>query len=160
MQHHLKPLSRAHSDNQILRIEVSLRHEGYKRKLGDEQTAGLSNDEILYLAYDKQPHIMNSYLKKMFPCQGKHLPYEKAKAKIETEITDDSKKEQMLFLLKKASSDAYLNVAADDCRKELDISKKVIDRLYNDFDKLDVNVLTFKKDSKIKNLSSFRSLSL
>ena len=91
-------------------------------------------------------------------CSGKHLPYEKAKAIIEREITNNTKREQMLYCLKKASSDACLNVAADDCMSEFNISKKVLNRLYRDFDKLDVNVLTFKKDSKIKTLPSFRSL--
>ena len=146
--------------NQILRIEVSLRREGYTRKLGAKRIKGMSNDEILCLAYDKLPHIMNSYLEKLFPCQGKHLPYEKAKAKIETEIVDDAKKEQMLFLLKKASSDACLNVAAEKCMTRFGITKKVIKRLFKDFDKLDLNVLTFKKDSKIKNLNSFHDLLL
>ena len=144
--------------NQILRIEVSLSHEGYKRKLGENNMKDLSYDELLFLAYSKLPEILNSYLKRLFPCKGQYLPYEKAKAKIEKEITDDTKKEQMMYLLKKASSDACLNVAADDCMSEFSISKKVLNRLYRDFDKLDVNVLTFKKDSKIKTLPSFRSL--
>ena len=146
--------------DQILRIEISLSHEGYKRKLGEEQIKSLSYDEILRLAYNSFPTILSSYLKKLFPCKGQYLPYEKARAIIEREISDQVKKEQMLYFLKKASSDACLNVAADACMKEFSITKKVLDRLYKDFDKLDVNVLTFKKDSKTKYLSGFRSLSV
>ena len=41
-------------------------------------------DELLYLAYSKLPEILNSYLKRLFLCKGQYLPYEKAKAKIET----------------------------------------------------------------------------
>ena len=86
--------------------------------------------------------------------------HEKAKAMIEREITDDTKQEQMLYFFKKASSDACLNVAAEKCMNRFGISKKVIKRLYKDFDKLDLNVLTFKKDSKIKSLNSFRDFTL
>ena len=146
--------------NQVLRIEISLDHEGYKRKLGAKQIKELSYDEILFQAYTELPDILQSYMKKIFPCSGKILPYEKAKAIIEREITDDTEQEQMLYLLKKASSDACLNVAAEKCMNRFGVSKKVIIRLYKDFDKLDLNVLTFKKDSRIKSLNSFRNLPL
>ena len=46
----------------------------------------------------------------------------------------------MLLLLKKASSDACLNVAAGDCMKEYDISKKMLSLLCRDFDKLGASI--------------------
>ena len=144
--------------DQVLRLEISLDHEGYKRKLGSDHIKALTHDEIAFELYQQIPTIMNSHLKRLFPCNGKHLPYEKAKAIIERQINDETKQEQMLFMLKKASSDACLNVAAEECMNRFGITGKVIKRLYKDFDKLDVNVLTFRKDSKIKNLPSFRFL--
>ena len=57
--------------------------------------------------------IPERYLEKLFPCTGSHWRYPEAKKLIETADLSGKMKEQMLFLLKKASRCRSLTAAVE-----------------------------------------------
>lgn len=84
------------------------------------------------------------------PCDGKHLPYQKAKRRIEKKITNKKTQERMLYLLEKTSRSDTLDHAIKKTQERYRIGEKGMKSLLKQFDAIQVNPITFRKDSKIK----------
>ena len=97
----------------ILRIELSMKRNAYYRALKLKPGKKLSYDVILHKLCKHGSKLIRKQMKNLFPCDGKHLPYQKG----------------MKSLLKQ-------------------------------FDAIQVNPITFRKDSKIKKVESFRKMLL
>lgn len=85
----------------ILRIELSMKRNAYYRALKLKPGKKLSYDAILHKLYKHGSKLIRKHMENLFPCDGKHLPYQKAKRRIEKKITNKKTQEKMLYLLEK-----------------------------------------------------------
>ena len=115
---------------------------------------------ILHKLYKHGSKLIRKQMKNLFPCDGKHLPYQKAKRRIEKKITNKKTQEQMLYLLEKTSRSNTLRHAIEKTQEKYSIGKKGMKSLLKQFDEINVNPVTFQKDSKIKSAESFRKMLL
>lgn len=143
---------------QILRIEVSLKRSAYLRML--KLPVNVNYDEVLQDAVIAMSKVLKKYLKRMFPCVGRHLPYPTAVKEIQEKVADEELREKMLFLLNKASRSDSLSMAMEKTMVEYGMGKKEMEKLLKKFDKVNVNPITFKKDSKMKELPGVRKMLL
>lgn len=143
---------------QILRIELSLKRSAYLRML--KLPVGVDYDEVLQDAVISMSKVLKKYMKRIFPCIGRHLPYPTAVKEIQEKVADDMLREKMLFLLNKASRSDSLSVAMEKTMVEYGMGKKEMEKLLKKFDKVNVNPITFKKDSKMKELPGVRKMLL
>ena len=143
---------------QILRIELSLKRSAYLRML--KLPVGVDYDEVLQDAVISMSKVLKKYTKRMFPCVGRHLPYPTAVKEIQEKVADEELREKMLFLLNKASRSDSLSMAMEKTMVEYGMGKKEMEKLLKKFDKVDVNPITFKKDSKMKELPGVRKMLL
>ena len=79
---------------------------------------------------------------------------------IQEKVAEEGLREKMLFLLNKASRSDSLSAAMEKTMVEYGMGKKEIEKLLKKFDKVDVNPITFKKDSKMKELPGVRKMLL
>ena len=143
---------------QILRIEVSLKRSAYLRML--KLPVGVDYDEVLQDAVISMSKVLKKYLKRMFPCVGRHLTYPTAVKEIQEKVADEVLREKMMFLLNKASRSDSLSMAMEKTMVEYGMGKKDVEKLLKKFDQVDVNPITFKKDSKMKELPGIRKMLL
>ena len=115
---------------------------------------------ILRKLYKHGSKLIRKQMKNLFPCDGKHLPYQKAKRRIEKEITNKKTQEKMLYLLEKTSRSDTLDHAIKKTQERYRIGEKGVKSLLKRFDAIQVNPITFRKDSKIKSAESFRKMLL
>lgn len=130
-----------HRDKKILRLEVSVKREAFLKKLDLNRKDDLYT--MLKAGYDNVYAAIHDFLDKLFPARGIHLPYPEAEKKIQKCRLDSDIKEQMLFLLKKTSRGAGLDIAA----KKWKIHYKIVDSrkfhsIMKQFDQLCVNPVT------------------
>lgn len=144
----------------ILRIELSMKRNAYYRALKLKPGKKLSYDVILHKLCKHGSKLIRKQMKKLFPCDGKHLPYQKAKRRIEKEITNKKTQEKMLYLLEKTSRSDTLDHAIKKTQERYRIGEKGMKSLLKQFDAIQVNPITFRKDSKIKKVESFRKMLL
>ncbi|WP_191378770.1 hypothetical protein [uncultured Flavonifractor sp.] len=141
----------------VLRLEVSLKREALLKKLSVERTDPLY--EQLKAGFHMVQDVISHYLKKLIPCSGVHVRYEKACKGIQTRIKDPVLQEQMLFLLKKTSSGVGLDTAARKLVERYhDRNGKIFKRALENFDHLDVNPITLANSSTKAQLPSMRNL--
>lgn len=143
---------------QILRIELSLKRSAYLRML--KLPVGVDYDEVLQDAVISMSKVLKKYMKRIFPCIGRHLPYPTAVKEIQEKVVDEELREKMMFLLNKASRSDSLSAAMEKTMMEYGMGKKEMEKLLKKFDKVDVNPITFKKDSKMKELPGVRKMLL
>ena len=143
---------------QILRIELSLKRSAYLRML--KLPVNVDYDEVLQDAVISMSKVLKKYTKRMFPCVGRHLPYPTAVKEIQEKVADEELREKMLFLLNKTSRSDSLSMAMEKTMMEYGMGKKEMEKLLKKFDKVDVNPITFKKDSKMKELPGVRKMLL
>ena len=143
---------------QILRIELSLKRSAYLRML--KLPVGVDYDEVLQDAVISMSKVLKKYLKRMFPCVGRHLTYPTAVKEIQEKVADEVLREKMMFLLNKASRSDSLSMAMEKTMVEYGMGKKDVEKLLKKFDQVDVNPITFKKDSKMKELPGIRKMLL
>ena len=125
----------------LVRIEVSLKREAFLEKLSLERKDKLY--DMLAAGYEQAQDVLEEYLQKMFPCSGEFVSYKRAKKAIEIHIRDQQLREQMLYLLKKASRSAGLDTAVQMLRDQYkDVDHRRLKKIYETFDKLNVNVIT------------------
>ena len=144
----------------ILRIELSMKRNAYYRALKLKPGKKLSYDVILHKLCKHGSKLIRKQMKNLFPCDGKHLPYQKAKRRIEKEITNKKTQEKMLYLLEKTSRSDTLDHAIKKTQERYHIGEKGVKSLLKRFDAIQVNPITFRKDSKIKKVESFRKMLL
>lgn len=144
----------------ILRIELSMKRNAYYRALDLKAGEKLSYDLILHKLYNHGRKLICKQMEKLFPCDGTHLPYQRAKRMIEKKIMNHKTQEQMLYLLEKTSRSNTLRHAIEKTQEKYSIGKKGMKSLLKQFDEINVNPVTFQKDSKIKKLQSFRKMLL
>lgn len=144
----------------ILRIELSMKRNAYYRALKLKPGKKLSYDVILHKLCKHGSKLIRKQMKNLFPCDGKHLPYQKAKRRIEKEITNKKTQEKMLYLLEKTSRSDTLDHAIKKTQERYRIGEKGMKSLLKQFDAIQVNLITFRKDSKIKSAESFRKMLL
>ena len=143
---------------QILRIELSLKRSAYLRML--KLPVGVDYDKVLQDAVISMSRVLKKYMKRMFPCVGRHLPYPTAMKEIQEKVADEVLREKMMFLLNKASRSDSLSMAMEKTMVEYGMGKKELEKLLKKFDQVDVNPITFKKDSKMKELPGVRKMLL
>ena len=143
---------------QILRIELSLKRSAYLRML--KLPVDVDYDEVLQDAVITMSKVLKKYMKRMFPCVGKHLPYPTAMKVIQEKVADEVLREKMLFLLNKTSRSDSLSMAMEKTMVEYGMRKKEMEKLLKKFDKVDVNPITFKKDSRMKEFPGIRKMLL
>lgn len=141
---------------QILRIEFAMRRKEYLSVM--KLSRDMPFDQVLWRMITAIDSIPERYLEKLFPCTGSHWRYPEAKKLIETADLSGKMKEQMLFLLKKASRCRSLTAAVEQLQREYRISTKGIKRIWREFDRLDVNPITLPKQSKLSQFPSFRTI--
>ena len=135
----------------LLRIEVSLKREAFVKKLGLNRADDLHT--MLKAGYDAMDEILLDYLLKLFPCTGRHLPFDEAIRCIQRSGLKGKQKEQLCFLVRKISEGAGWNTALDKLRKEHSIrDKRTIQALYRAFDSLDLNPIPLRNDSTFESL--------
>lgn len=144
----------------ILRIELSMKRNAYYRALKLKPGKKLSYDVILRKLCKHGSKLIRKQMKNLFPCDGKHLPYQKAKRRIEKEITNKKTQKKMLYLLEKTSRSDTLDHAIKKTQERYRIGEKGMKSLLKQFDAIQVNPITFRKDSKIKKVESFRKMLL
>lgn len=141
---------------QILRIEFAMRRKEYLSVM--KLSRDMPFDQVLWRMITAIDSIPERYLEKLFPCAGSHWRYPEAKKLIEAADLSAKKKEQMLFLLKKASRCRSLTAAVEQLQRECRISTKGMKRIWREFDRLDVNPITLPKQSKLFQFPSFRTI--
>lgn len=144
----------------ILRIELSMKRNAYYRALKLKPGEKPSYDVILHKLYKHGSKLIRKQMEDLFPCDGKHLPYQKAKRRIEKKVTNKKTQEKMLYLLEKTSRSDTLDHAIEKTQDRYSIGRKGMRSLLKQFDAIDVNPITFRKDSKIKKVESFGTLLL
>ena len=92
----------------IMRIEFAMRRKEYLSVM--KLSRDMPFDQVLWRMITAIDSIPERYLEKLFPCAGSHWRYPEAKKLIETADLSGKMKEQMLFLLKKASRCRSLTV--------------------------------------------------
>jgi hypothetical protein len=128
-------------NQKILRLEVSVKREKFLKYFN------LKRDHNLYImlnaGYKEIRNVLVYYLDKLFPSSGTHLPYSEAVRKIKWSALDSNTKEQMLFLLKKTSRSAGLDIVACKWKDGYGIVRPhKFEKLMNAFDTIDVNPIT------------------
>lgn len=125
----------------VLRVELSLKREAFLKKLKMERSAPLR--EMLLAGYKNGPNMITNYLKKLHPCGIKEVSYEEAKRRIEKNICDSKLRNQMLYLLEKASDCAGLDSAVSKLKKRyMSIDNRRVNKLFLEFKKLDISPIT------------------
>ena len=142
----------------ILRVELSMQRRAYMRSLELKDRTDISMDEVLYRLYQKNYDLIHHYIDFLCPCTGKHLPYQKAVKEIENQVNQPDIREKMLYFLEKASRSNNLCHAIEKTKEQYHLGRKGIDRLLKRFDEVDVNPITFQKDSKIKKFLCLRDM--
>ena len=138
------------ADWAILRLEVQLKRKALKSVLG--KRALEYNDALLKAACGQAAPVICSYLDRMLPCSGAHLRYEDA-ATVVQKIKKETRREQMLYLLRKMSDAATWDSAARKWKEfYTDVTDKQIKTLYGKFDKLGINPITLPNSSTIAQL--------
>ena len=143
---------------QILRIELSLKRSAYLRML--KLPVGVDYDKVLQDAVIAMSRVLKKYMKRMFPYVGRHLPYPTAVKEIQEKVDDEELREKMLYLLNKTARSDSLSTAMEKTMVEYGMGKKEMEKLLKKFDQVDVNPITFKKDSKMKELPGVRKMLL
>lgn len=115
----------------ILRIELSMKRNAYYRALKLKPGKKLSYDVILRKLYKHGSKLIRKQMKNLFPCDGKHLPYQEAKRRIEKEITNKKTQEKMLYLLEKTSRSDTLDHAIKKTQERYRIGEKGMNRYSN-----------------------------
>ena len=142
----------------ILRVELSMQRRAYMRSLELKDRTDISMDEVLYRLYQKNYDLIHHYIDFLCPCTGKHLPYQKAVKEIENQVNQPDIREKMLYFLEKASRSNNLCHAVEKTKEQYHLGRKGIDRLLKRFDEVDVNPITFQKDSKIEKFLCLRDM--
>ena len=143
-------------DEKILRIEIKVERDGFKSSFNlDKEVQEYSFDELLHHAYKSRKEILNRYLTMLFPGTGQHLPYQKAVAKIKTEA-NEKYREAMVLLLEKTSRLKNYTRAKEETKKIFKLGERNIRYLIDEFNRINVNPITMKKDAKTKCVECLR----
>ncbi len=135
----------------VLRIEVSIKRKEFIRKFELDKDDSLH--KMLKTGYKNLGPVIVNYAGKIFPCHGKHIRYDSAKKAIEHADIKPKIKKQMLFLLEKTSDGDGLDTALEKLKKEYKIKdQRTVKNIYTSFDKLEINPITLRNDSSIKEM--------
>lgn len=144
-------------NKKILRIEVSLKREVFLKKLNLKREDSLYT--MLSVGYQHVNEMLMGYLRKMFPCSGKHLSYRKTERIMKEQVTDSILQEQMLFLVKKTSDGAGLDTATQKLKDSYtNVDVRRLKKLWAAFDALDINPITLPNDGPKKQIPSLLEL--
>ena len=143
-------------DAAILRLEAQLTRPALKRTLGKK--ALWYNGALLKEASNEAVSVIQSYLNKMFPCNGIHLRYKDAMSAVRR-VKKKEQRERMLYLLRKASDAATLDSAAQKVKDHYtDVNSKKRKKIYANFDKQGINPITLPNNSHIEKIPSLNTL--
>lgn len=132
----------------ILRIEAELKRDALLKHIHAGRK--VSNYEILSDTATAAKEVLTSYLQKILRCEGSHLQYKGALAKIEESAIKPKAKKRMLKLLRKVSDSKSLDAALD----KLCLSNKQCNTLLKRFEELDIHPISLRNDSKQEQLPS------
>ena len=142
-------------DKSILRIEVSMKRGKFLTELDLNKNDSLF--EMLDTAYADGQRIIDHYLEKLFPCVSDHYPYSETEKKIQKLVKKDKLKNRMLDMLKKTSDKAGLDKAIQSM-KESGLRGNQIDRILEEFDRIDVNPITIRAQPGHDRIPNIHSL--
>ena len=92
---------------------------------------------------------MDTFLNRMFPCNGTYLRYKDAVSAVQ-KVKQEERRESMLYLLKKVSDSATLDNAVQKLKSyDTDVNDKKLKKIYAEFDKQDINPITLPNSSSI-----------
>ena len=116
------------------------------------------NGALLKEASNEAVSVIQSYLHKMFPCNGIHLRYKDAMSAVRR-VKKKEQRERMLYLLRKASDAATLDSAAQKVKDHYtDVNSKKRKKIYANFDKQGINPITLPNNSHIEKIPPLNTL--
>lgn len=101
---------------------------------------------------------MDTFLNRMFPCNGTYLRYKDAVSAVQ-KVKQEERRESMLYLLKKVSDSATLDNAVQKLKSyDTDVNDKKLKKIYAEFDKQDINPITLPNNSSIAEMPPLNKL--
>ena len=148
-----------YNDLNILRIEISLKRSEYIKMLYETYTSKklgkMTFDEVLYHIYTYRNRIFRKYINMVFRCNGRHLPYDVAERIIRKEVDSSIDRERMLYFMNKVSNSFTYGTAMRKTMEYFKMSKSAFMRMERLFNEINVNPITFIKNSDTKSIDSF-----